>query len=67
MSQKSNPLAWIGYFILGLLVLLAAVQILKGVLWVVYWIATLVLSIAIVGAVGYVVYALLKSAYNTRQ
>ena len=67
MNRSKNPLRWLGYFILGVLVLLAAVQILRGVLWLLYWIATLVLSLALVVAVGWVVYALLKSASRSQQ
>lgn len=66
VSESRNPIAWIGYFILGLVVLLVAVQILKGVLAVVYTIATLVLSLAIVAAIGWVVYLVLKSALGRK-
>jgi hypothetical protein len=66
MSEPKNPIAWVGYFILGLVVLLVAVQILKGVLAVVYTIATLVLSLAIVAAIGWVVYLILKSAFGRK-
>jgi hypothetical protein len=66
MSERKSPIAWVGYFILGLVVLLVAVQILKGVLAVVYTIATLVLSLAIVAAIGWVVYLMLKSAVGRR-
>ncbi len=65
MSKERSLLARMGYFILGLTVLLVAVQFLRGMLWVLYHVATLVLSAAIVAAVGYVVYLLLKSAANT--
>jgi uncharacterized membrane protein len=67
MNQSKSPIAWLGYFILGIVVLIVAVQLLKGVLWLVSWIATLVLSVVLVAAVGYVVYALLKSASKSQQ
>ncbi len=65
MDKEKSLLLRLGYFILGLIVLLIAVQCLRGVLWVLYHVATLVLSAAIVAAVGYVVYLLLKSAAGT--
>jgi hypothetical protein len=67
MNQTKNPLAWLGYFIFGVVVLIVAAQLLRGILWLVSVIATLVLSVVLVAAVGYVVYALLRSASRSGQ
>jgi ATP/ADP translocase len=65
MNQSKSSIAWLGYFIVGAVVLIVAAQLLSGILRFVAWIATVVLSILIVVAVGYVVYAFLKSAYKS--
>ena len=67
MNQSKSPVAWLAYLIVGIVLLLLAVQVLRGVLYLVYWIATVILSAALVLAVAWIIYALLKSASRTHQ
>lgn len=67
MNQSKSPIAWLGYFILGIIVLIVVVQLLSGILRMVYWLATLALSVVLVAAVGYLVYSILRAAYRSQK
>ncbi len=61
MAQQRNPFAALGYLIVCLAILLMAIQILRGVLWLAYCVATFILSAALLAAVGYAAYLLFRS------
>jgi len=65
MNESRNPLAVLAYFIIGLIVLIAIVQILGGLLRLISWSVMAVLTIALIVAVGYVVFLLAKTAYKS--
>lgn len=65
MNNPKNSLTVLAYFIAGLLVLIIAVQILGVVLRLITQLAAVVLSIALVIAVGYVVYLLIRSVLKS--
>lgn len=65
MNNQRHPLATLGYLILGLLVLVAVVQILGGLLRVISWFASALISLALLVVVGYVVYLLIRAAYRS--
>lgn len=67
MNQSKSPVAWLAYLIVGIVLLLLAVQVLRGVLYLVYWIATVILSAALVLALAWIIYALVKSAWRSQQ
>jgi hypothetical protein len=67
MNEHKNPLAALAYFIIGLVVLIAIVQILGGILRLISGVVTVVLTLALVFAIGYVVVLLVKAAYRSLQ
>lgn len=65
MNDSKNSLTVLAYFIVGLLVLIIAVQILGVVLKLITQVAAVVLSIVLVLAVGYVVYLLIRNVLRS--
>lgn len=62
MTAPKSTLSVLAYFVVGLLVLIVAVQVLGVILSLITKIVAAALSIALVLAVGYVVYLLVRSA-----
>lgn len=67
MNTSRSPLATFAYFIVGLVVLIIAVQILGGLLRLISQVVSAALTIVLIVAVGYVVWLLIKAAYRSLQ
>lgn len=65
MNAVRSPLRALAYFIIGLIVLIAAVWILRVVFHIITWLACLALTIALIFVVGYFVYCLVKAAVKS--
>jgi len=67
MSEPKSPLAMIAYFILGLIVIVVAVRVIWWVINLAIGLITLAIVVAVVAAVGYLTYLLLRAAIRSAQ
>ena len=67
MNERKSPLAMIAYFILGLIVIVVAVRVIWWVINLAIGLITLAIVVAVVAAVGYLTYLLLRAAIKSSQ
>jgi c-di-AMP phosphodiesterase-like protein len=67
MNHPKSPLAMIAYFILGLIVIAVAVKVIWWVVSLAIGLITLAIVVAVVVAVGYLTYLLLRAAIKSSQ
>lgn len=65
MSNSQSPLKILAYFIIGLLVLIVAVNVVAFVLRLAVTLVQVVVTITLVVLVGYLVYHLVKAAIRS--
>jgi hypothetical protein len=67
MDTPKSPLAMIAYFILGLIVIAIAVKVIWWAINLAVTLITLAIVVAIVAAVGYLTYLILRAAIRSSQ
>ena len=64
MNESKSPMHYSVYFVVGLLALIVLVNVLSGILRLISFFVSAVLTIALAVLVGYIVYRLLRSVFS---